>query len=96
MRTSNYLLEAVFVIQFRENPLWCGKRMKKGNSNNYFAWLIRFWRESGTNSWRVTVEDPHTNQKTSFAQPDECWQFLQTILVNPEMDITVDERVNDE
>ena len=88
---------AVFVGEF-SGKIPCGmeRRMKKGTIDNYFACLVRFWRESESSSWRVTVEDPHTNQKKSFANPDEYWRFLQTFLVHPETDHTDQKRVNDE
>jgi subtilisin-like proprotein convertase family protein len=57
--------------------------MKKGNSNNYFAYLVRFWRENDQGGWRVTVEDPHTQDKKNFANPDAYLRYLETILNHP-------------
>ncbi len=70
--------------------------MKRENSKNYFACLVRFWRENDTAVWRVTVEDPHTNVKENFADPDAFWRHLQTILASPAMDPIYIERENDE
>jgi len=52
-------------------------------SQDYLAYLLRFWREDETSPWRATVENPHTGEKRSFAAPDHLWAFLQTQLVDP-------------
>ena len=70
--------------------------MKKEDAKNYFACLVRFWRENDAAIWRVSIEDPHTNAKENFADPDEFWRYLQTILSSPAMDPIHIERENDE
>ena len=69
--------------------------MKRENSENYFACLVRFWRENDTAVWRVIVEDPHTNAKENFANPDAFWRHLQTVLSSPATDANHSEREND-
>jgi hypothetical protein len=59
-----------------------GKNMNKENSSDYFACLIRFWRENDQAAWRVTLENPHTTNKQHFVNPEQCWQYIQTILAN--------------
>lgn len=63
---------------------------------NYFAGLVRFWREDEHTPWRVTLENPHTNQKQNFASPEAYWQFVQNILAGSETDHTNFERVDHE
>ena len=72
------------------------KMKKKGNTVNYFACLVRFWRESETMSWRVTLENPHTNDTQHFATPEQYWQHIQTILTGSELDHTNQERIDHE
>lgn len=70
--------------------------MKKGNAMNYFACLVRFWREGETMPWRVTVENPHTADKQHFASPEQYWQYMQTILTGSEMNHSNYERTDNE
>lgn len=37
---------------------------------NYHAYLIRLWRESDHDPWRVTLEDVHTGERIGFAGLD--------------------------
>ena len=70
--------------------------MKKGNIDNYFACLVRFWRESEQGGWRVTVEDPHTRDKKNFANADDYLRYLEAILNLSTNKQSNHERVNDE
>jgi hypothetical protein len=74
----------------------CGKRMKKGKSKDYFACLVRFWRDQEAHSWRVTIEDPHTKDKQSFANPNDFWCYLSTILASSDIDHINFKRENDD
>ena len=50
---------------------------------NYHAFLLRIWQEDGRLPWRVTVENPHTGEKQTFATPELFWAYLQTQLELP-------------
>ncbi|MFO7680399.1 MAG: hypothetical protein R6X34_10135 [Chloroflexota bacterium] len=63
---------------------------------NYFACLVRFWREEENTPWRVTLENPHTTDKQNFASPEQYWQYMQTILSGPELNHTSNERIDNE
>jgi len=68
------------------------KMREKGSSEGYFACLVRFWRENETMSWRVKLENPHTNDIQHFATPEHYWQHMQTILASSELDHTPDDK----
>jgi hypothetical protein len=44
---------------------------------DYQAYLIRLWREAGSNGWRVSLEDPHTGEKRYFASVEQMARFLE-------------------
>jgi hypothetical protein len=44
---------------------------------NYHAYLIRLWRESDHDPWRVTLEDVHTGERTGFAGLDRLLAHLR-------------------
>ena len=51
---------------------------------DYHAFLLRLWREDGRSPWRVTLENPHTGEKQTFATPEQFWDYLQGQLHQPE------------
>lgn len=44
---------------------------------NYCAYLIRFWRSSGTSVWRVIVQDPYSEQRLRFDSLEGLVVFLE-------------------
>lgn len=52
------------------------------DSEDYLAYLLRFWREDETLPWRVTAVNPHTGEKHTFAAPEQLWTFLQEKLAS--------------
>jgi hypothetical protein len=55
---------------------------KQNNQPGYRAFLIRLWRED-ENSWRGTVEDPHSGQQKAFAEVDLLLAYIRN-QVQPE------------
>jgi hypothetical protein len=57
-------------------------------AGDYFAYLLRLWRETGgeTARWRASLQDPHSGEKFGFAHLDELVAFLRgrTGLAPPE------------
>jgi hypothetical protein len=55
------------------------------NSSNearrYHAYLLRLWQsgEEGSNTWRISVEDPHTGERRGFADLNSLFAFLKEI-----------------
>ncbi len=43
----------------------------------YLAYLIRLRRDSESTPWRVTVENPHTDERWGFANLDRFVEFLE-------------------
>lgn len=43
----------------------------------YFAYLLRLWRENRHSPWRVLLENPNAEEKIGFANLDELIEFLQ-------------------
>jgi hypothetical protein len=43
----------------------------------YFAYLLRLWRENRDGPWRVLLENPNVEEKIGFANLDELIEFLQ-------------------
>lgn len=49
--------------------------MKKTQSN-YYAYLLRLWREDGRDNWHVTLQNPHNGELLKFADIEKFWAFL--------------------
>lgn len=47
-------------------------------SSEYFAYLLRLWREEHTVGWRATLQNPHTGERHSFADLPSLLAFLET------------------
>lgn len=50
-----------------------------GEARNYFAYLLRLWRESGGESarWRASLQDPHSGERLGFASLEDLLGFLR-------------------
>lgn len=48
-------------------------------STNYYAFLLRLWREEEQMPWRASLEDPHTGEKVHFAELEKLVAFLRQI-----------------
>ena len=45
---------------------------------DYLAYLLRLWRvNAAANTWRASLEDPHTGQQHAFADPEAAFDFLR-------------------
>jgi hypothetical protein len=50
--------------------------MTQGHAQSYHAYLLRFWREHGSESWRATLEDPHSGEMIGFASMQQLFAYL--------------------
>jgi hypothetical protein len=55
----------------------------------YQAYLLRIWREMPGGRWRITLEDPHSNEHYAFSGVEVFIQFLM------EMTETEDQQEDD-
>jgi hypothetical protein len=53
------------------------KQDKLQKKSNYLAYLLRLWREDKNTPWRVSIEDPHTGERRSFANLKALIAFLE-------------------
>jgi hypothetical protein len=49
-------------------------------SDAYQTYLLRLWRTCtrGRWQWRASIENPHTGERQSFADLEQCLDFLRT------------------
>lgn len=45
--------------------------------NNYYAYLLRLWRENDDSPWRVSLQDSRTGEKIGFAELGQLKTFLE-------------------
>lgn len=45
--------------------------------DDYFACLLRIWREGEDSPWRASLQDPHTGELTHFASPQQAFVFIE-------------------
>ena len=50
--------------------------MTKSTASNYFAFLLRLWKEENHESWRASLEDPQTGERKAFADLPSLIRFL--------------------
>jgi hypothetical protein len=50
-----------------------------GEPQDYFAYLLRLWREKGgeTTRWRASLQDPHSGERLGFAHLEDLFGFLR-------------------
>jgi hypothetical protein len=60
------------------------EKVKAGETQNYFAYLLRLWRESGgdlprdeSTRWRASLQDPHSGERVGFANLEDLFAFLE-------------------
>ena len=44
----------------------------------YHAYLLRFWQEEESTSWRASLEDPHSGETFGFASLRELFNFIES------------------
>jgi len=44
---------------------------------DYFACLLRVWRDGAESPWRASVEDPRTGESKHFASPQQAFVFIK-------------------
>jgi hypothetical protein len=48
------------------------------SSDNYHAWVLRFWRENPQGSWRIALESVSTGERQGFSDLESLFRHLQT------------------
>jgi hypothetical protein len=43
----------------------------------YFAYLLRLWRENSDGSWRALLENPNAEERIGFANLADLIEFLE-------------------
>jgi len=51
--------------------------MRKTETVDYRAYLLRFWREGAESPWRASLENPHTGEQRGFANLEQLFAYLQ-------------------
>ena len=60
-------------------------RKKRANQKDYFAYMLRLWRECNNGVgptiegglWRASLQSPYSNKRLMFASLDDLYHFLQ-------------------
>ena len=63
---------------FLDRPLYALLISMKPETHNYYAFLLRLWRENGRAPWRAALENPHTGEKHTFSSPEQLWTYVET------------------
>jgi hypothetical protein len=55
------------------------KALDAAHQPDYVSYLLRLWRVQvgGEQTWRASLEDPHTGERLGFAGFEELFSFLQ-------------------
>jgi len=48
---------------------------------DYYAYVIRIWRENEMNPWRITLDDPSAAQRRQFDSLDALCEFIHTTVL---------------
>jgi hypothetical protein len=43
----------------------------------YFAYLLRLWRENHEGTWRALLENPYSEERIGFANLNDLIEFLE-------------------
>ena len=54
--------------------------MEKKAQHDYYAYLLRLWREEGERKWRASLENPGTGQKRGFASFERLVKYLAELM----------------
>jgi len=55
------------------------ERKERPVPQGYFAYLLRLWREQGSEvtRWRASLQDPHSGKRLGFAHMEDLFDFLR-------------------
>ena len=53
---------------------------------NYRSFLLRLWNDSDSKTWRFSIEDPHTGERSGLANLDSVIAFLREVMEQAEDD----------
>ena len=65
----------------------------KEGEPRYMAFLLRVWREDSPESWRITLENPHSGERHGFRSLQALFAFLEEHMAHPPPSPTTDEDV---
>jgi hypothetical protein len=51
--------------------------MKRIESYEYHAYLLRLWREEKVALWRASLENTHTGERRNFASLEKLLSFIE-------------------
>jgi hypothetical protein len=58
-----------------------GGKSMNDELEEYQTYLLRLWRTctSGRWQWRASIENPHTGERQTFADVEQCFDFLRAM-----------------
>jgi hypothetical protein len=62
----------------KETRVFEQKRARIMAKRQYFAYLLRLWRENHDVSWRALLENPNSQERIGFANLTELIEFLES------------------
>jgi len=51
--------------------------MENQRQRDYYACLLRIWREGAASPWRASLENPRTGELKHFASPRQAFLFIE-------------------
>ncbi len=51
---------------------------------DYYAYVIRIWRENAMNPWQITLDDPGAAQRRQFDSLEALYEFIQETVLQDE------------
>lgn len=64
--------------------------MPANESDSYNIFVLRFWQESHSPTWRILLENAQTGQRHGFTEMSQLYAFLEqaTMVIQTEMEIS--------
>ena len=57
--------------------------------NNYYAFLLRLWRENDASPWRSSLQDSRTGEKVGFANLGQLSSYLEDKTAGRLVDLSI-------
>lgn len=54
--------------------------------SDYYAFMLRIWRDENAEQWRASVEDAHSAEKLTFKNPEQLSEYLTALLKDGDTD----------
>jgi hypothetical protein len=83
LRTFSDHLYGILVSFERMGVAMSHEKAGDGEAQDYVAYLLRLWRETGgeSNRWRASLLDPHSGERVGFGSLEELFEFLHRQVV---------------